>query len=514
VLYSDPIAVLQRYFVEHSQDIVAGSFTYPVGGQAHLSNNAKGGDGNIPPLCGRRLLDALHVSFRVSGTKWDACDGSGGWCYWVGILVMGNVYPDVTLSSRLVGPNSIVQGIARRVDARTFRVTFGPFDSAAMQSSGFDVDVLVTWVGPFFVGQRWVLPDRNDDPPFSTKKTKCLDLALQGSCERFGFAVLRRLGEAWPAAKLPEETPSAPLCTTDHDIGANGAWSRLPPVADASSGVQRLLADSVGLNTFNGSAWRWSPSHCRITIFTKADALQCFHRQRIHNIGLFGDSMMVEFVRQLSNLFDVPIRQGKLKRLRFMEMTIPQPFDDDEPSQVRIRFSRSYTTRGGNSMIASPSTILEQLLATSPEVILGNAAVLHWQQNMMSVGEWGDNLRTLRELLLPGDRSRPWQKELAGVVERRNNAFYLGPTLIQMGRTQGLEPPRTTAFAKTAETILSACSQSRHDNSCSRFRMFWPMNLSSSRREGAYDGQHWACYHTYGGISQMITQLWLNQLCN
>lgn len=229
--------------------------------------------------------------------------------------------------------------------------------------------------------------------------------------------------------------------------------------------------------------------------------MRCFASQEIRNIGLFGDSMMVEFVRQLSSLLEAPIRQGKFKRLRFMELQVPQ----EAGKSLRIRFSRSYTTREGNSVIATPSTILSQLLGIHPDVILGNFAVLHWQQNMRTQSAWEENLKALRLLLTPPDRSRSWQQ--------RGGAYYLGPTLIHMGRTQGLEPTRTAAFAAAAQRILASCANGSSTN-CERFRMFQPMNLSSSRREGAYDGQHWACYHTFGGISQMTTQLWLNQLCN
>lgn len=502
-LTSDPVAVLKSYFAIHSD---ATHFSYPVGGQVHLaSNNARGGSGSIPPLCGRPLLDALGFSLEVLREGWSHCgDDQESWCYQVDAVSRGHVFDEVTLSSRLVGRDVIVQGTTHRSGPNEFMVDFGPFSPLSMTDGGVvDVDVLLTWVGPFFVGQRWSLPDRNDDPPFLSKKAKCLDLSLSGSCDRFGVVVLNKKGLQWPIGGVRQVgSRDAPLCSAEQDIAANGAWRRI----DADNSLEEhLLLDPVGLNTLQGTAWRWSANRCRVRLFSKSDALQCFEQKSIHSIGLFGDSMMVEFVRQLSVLFDVPVRQGKYKRLRYMELQVQR----GGSAAVRIRFSRSYTTREGSSVIASPSTILAQLLATAPDVILGNAAVLHWQQNMMPLAKWEENLRQLRQLLTPPDSGRPWQRRVG-----QSMAFYLGPTLIHMGRTQGLEPTRTAAFASAAAAILSSCPRARNETACPRFRMFLPMNLSSSRREGAYDGQHWACYHTYGGISQMITQLWLNQLCN
>ncbi|CUG86257.1 membrane-associated protein, putative [Bodo saltans] len=496
---SDPILTLRHYFARHQQDISNGVFSFPVGGQVHLSeNNAKGGSsGAVPPLCGVSLMRALNYTLLTDKAEWTPCGEDQ--CFEVVLSATGATYEDVVLAGRLTAVGVIASGVTRRISSNQFAVIFGPFPHAPHRlGHTLSVDVLLTWVGPFFLGQRWSLPDRNDDPPLETKKAKCLALSLSGACDRFGVAVFSRPSEPWPLLKSSPRR--AALCKTDAEISSNGEWERLQ---EGDTLGTALLDDMVGLNRLNGTAWQWLPSACSLRLFSRENVLQCFQSRGIREVGLFGDSMMVEFVRQLSNLMQASIRQGKHKRLRYMEFDAK----GDSGHRIRVRFSRSYTTKEGSSVIASPSTILSQLLATSPDVILGNFAVLHWQQNMMPLSAWEENLKRVRGLLTPVDASRPWQRGRGG------NAFYLGPTLIQMGRTQGLEPSRTAAFSAAARRILSDCGDEAAPCAAG-FRMFQPMNLSSSRREGAYDGQHWACYHTYGGISQMTTQLWLNQLCN
>jgi hypothetical protein len=95
--------------------------------------------------------------------------------------------------------------------------------------------------------------------------------------------------------------------------------------------------------------------------------------------------------------------------------------------------------------------------------------------------------------------------EFDSLVSRRFSPavrkIYVGHTLIQMGRTQGLQPARTEAFSRAARRKLQ------------HFEFFDPLELSHSRREAAFDGQHWACYHLYGGVSMSITHLLLSGIC-
>jgi hypothetical protein len=79
----------------------------------------------------------------------------------------------------------------------------------------------------------------------------------------------------------------------------------------------------------------------------------------------------------------------------------------------------------------------------------------------------------------------------------------MGHTAIQMGRTQGLQPMRTFAFSEAAAAALRGTA----------FQYFDPYNLTVARRESSFDGQHWACYHRYGGVSHTILTLMLNHVC-
>ena len=127
-----------------------------------------------------------------------------------------------------------------------------------------------------------------------------------------------------------------------------------------------------------------------------------------------------------------------------------------------------------------------------PSLVVANLAVLHWQQNMRTLAAWQSNLNT-------------FQRAMHNACQKISHFYYLGPTLIQMGRTQGLQPRRTSAFAAVARDTLSG-------GAC-RVRYLSPYNLSVSRRESAFDGQHWACYHEVGGVAHVIAQLFLNDLC-
>ena len=112
---------------------------------------------------------------------------------------------------------------------------------------------------------------------------------------------------------------------------------------------------------------------------------------------------------------------------------------------------------------------------------------------MLSPQQWE---RALQKLVLKLEGHESWK------VLSKGRAYFVGPTLIQMGRTQGLQPSRTDAFALLAKQTLK------------KFQFFDPYAMSVARRESAFDGEHWACYHKYGGVSQQIAQMFLQQLCS
>jgi hypothetical protein len=390
----------------------------------------------------------------------------------VAVLHTGATLEGAYFVARAVGP-TIRRGRVSQQSNCSVTVTFSDF----VESGTYSVDIVLTWVGAKYVGQRWRLPDRNDNPPFLEKKRKCLDLSLTGDCSRFGSVVFEAVHHftAQPVGVVARSAAGGVA-----QAGSAGSWRRM-----SSSDAERLpeLADSIGLNSFNGSQWLWATDAWGPVVPSMEAVRRCLARQKIRSIALFGDSMMVEMFNMLAAFFDARSRvtQGKFKRLRFMEFTT----SDDG---LKIRFSRSYTTQQGSSVIAQPATIVRQLELSRPDMIIGNMAVLHWQQNMQLLQQWERALSEFNKLV---------SQRFPSSVRK----IYVGHTQIQMGRTQGLQPSRTESFSEAAKAQLT------------HFEYFDPLELSHSRREAAFDGQHWACYHFFGGVSMSITQLLLTGVC-
>ena len=279
-----------------------------------------------------------------------------------------------------------------------------------------------------------------------------------------------------------------------------------------------------------------------------------------YTIALFGDSMMVEQFSAWCFLLhgaacERSSRQGKSHNLRWMNVertyTLsaaeseaalrgknekgPEESDSSAAAMaksaesvrvtLRVRFARSYTTKGGHSVIAAVGTIARQLLSVDPDVVAGNLASLHWQQNMRSQEQWEGNLRAFGDTLRRHLARRVKKSSTDGAAEEGPEErlfYYWGNTMIQMGRTQGLNSGRTAAFNEAARRILqqqeplaeAAGGGGAIASSPSPpfVTYFDPLHLSVARRESSFDGQHWACYHRYGGVSATITQLWMAHL--
>uniref|UniRef100_A0A7S1PT30 Uncharacterized protein n=1 Tax=Neobodo designis TaxID=312471 RepID=A0A7S1PT30_NEODS len=400
-------------------------------------------------FCGSSMLAAFGVSIRAH-RHGDT----------VSFTLASTNTTDVVMYGRAVGPSLVGLSGQRSHDTVSFSVA----DAAMWTPGDYQVDVLATWIGDRFLGQRWELPNRNDNPPFDEKKRKCTALKLSGSgCERFGVSLWR--------ATLRVNTPKRSVkraCAWEGD----GEWVPAP-------GADALLDDPVGLNRFGGVPWKWVPFGCGEPYRSRKEVEVALANARVQKLALFGDSMLVEQFHMLHNFLapNSAIVQGKNKRLRSME------FKSDT---LHVKFFRSYTTGGGHSIIASPATIVSQIASFSPDVVVGNAAVLHWQQNMRSEADWKRNVVDLHARFTE--------------ALSRVRTIYFGPTLIQMGRTQGLQPQRTAAFAAIAQQALRS------------WEFFNPAALSIPRRESAFDGQHWACYHTFGGVSHTISQLLLRRV--
>ena len=252
------------------------------------------------------------------------------------------------LVSRAVGPVLAAASVEPLPDG-SWSVVFPPL----ARSGQYLVDVVLSWVAARFVGQRWMLPSRNDDPPFAEKKRKCLQLTLQGDCERFGYTIL--------ASRLQLtgfDVPPQRECRRE-ELTRNGNWL---PVPSQEAAQRPLLVDSVGLNTFRSVGWMWSPTvGCQLTMHTAASLEQCFARLHIARIAFVGDSMMLEQFHMLKSILVGPnakLKTARVNKLRHTEFTTA--------FGVTVRFMRSYTTSGGHSVIAAPLTIASQIHAFSP----------------------------------------------------------------------------------------------------------------------------------------------------
>eukprot|EP00760_Papus_ankaliazontas_P033563 PhM_4_TR6440/c0_g1_i1/m.595 len=440
------------------------------------------------PHCGWGLLNRLGLKFRVD-------DATSAWLHSpvpgskMNTIIVDVVFPSteavqsVDFNLRIAGDTTLRGGLTRRRSVTGATARYEIAVRAPSMPGKYTLDVIVTWVGDNFVGSRWKLPNRNDNPPFEEKKRKCLAAVYddRDSCEIYGTPILTQNIIVEAAPPSPSKKVDS-LCADDVSIGAQGAWER---VVRGSVEDNRLLDDPVGLNRFDGTAWAWRPEGCRLEYFTPGTALSCLRRRKLLRVLLFGDSMLVEQFNMLRELFaSTRARElsGKTRALRYMMFST---------EEIQIKFVRAYTTSGGRSVLANAGTIARLMVDFQPDVAIGNFAVLHWQQNREPLRRWEAQLTSVCQAL---ESYSQWKAE----------AYYLGPTQIQLGRTQGLQPSRTRSFARSAHRILSTCG----------FRYLDVHNMSVSRRESSFDGQHWACYHTYGGVSHMLLQLILNRICN
>jgi hypothetical protein len=444
-----------------------------------VTNRGQDGLSEQPPEITRSLSKSQHpVTSVAARTVLDAGDKTCGYGLvrqfgvHLGVEQRGNAVrvivhdgntTDLFVYGRAVGP--ALTGVLSTFDAEHRAYTV-EFPVSNWDAGDYEADVVVSWIADRFLGQRWQLPSRNDNPPFDQMKSKCISLTLEGKCERFGVRV-------WNGKLTAPHAERKVVC----DWFAAGRW--LPAVVPDS-----LLDDPVGLNRFRGVVQEWKPYSCSSPIQRQVDAvLASLRSQGIARIALFGDSMLVEQFHMLHAFFgsSAAISSGKFGGLRSMEFHTPD---------IWVKFFRSYTTSGGHSVIGKPRTVVDQLATFTPDAVVGNLAVLHWQQNMRGEAEWRKNLQEFNER---------FTGRFPALV-KAHRAVYFGPTLIHMGRTQGLQPKRTAAFAAAARAELAA------------FHFFDPMNVSIARRESSFDGQHWACYHRYGGVSHTISQLLLRYL--
>ena len=366
----------------------------------------------------------------------------------------------------------------------------------------FQVDFLVTWVGRHYLGQTWRLPPRDDDPPFDDKRRKCVALTLNGTgCDRFGVNLLPA-GASFTLEDSRVSDMSATEPTGRTSCQGDGAWLPVPVTEGGlspTSTAQRLLRDPVGLNTLNGRVWQWSPTSACSPLTRREAAMSASDVVALQRLTgrplrvlLFGDSMMVEWFHLLravllsGGAYDTKashagVTQGKQHGRRWMS------FESREHG-VQVKLIRCYTTSGGHSVLPPAASVVSQVRQFRPHLAVGNLAVLHWQQNMRSQQDW-----------------RAYLAEAAAAMGANFSrtvplgVFYAGHTMIHMGRTQGLQPSRTADFTEAACEILRG----------SGLQCFRPLEMSLSRRESAYDGQHWACYHRYGGVAySILSQFW------
>ncbi|KEG08609.1 hypothetical protein DQ04_06811020 [Trypanosoma grayi] len=473
--------------------------------------------------CGREAMAALGVVLRA--VPWlQPPDGF----FAVDVFSMGEQHADVALSGRAVSNHTILHAVVRRSTSRHHVVLFGPLPTDA-DGEGFAVQLLLTWVGPRFLGQRWWLPPRNNNPPFAVRRQTCLGVELSGRCEQFGVTIYNG---TWKGSGAGARAGHAAVsCTGQWGNIEQGHWRRLSPAAEQDVAVRRLLLDDIGLNQFNDGWWWWRAHACKSHVRDKADAFVCMRQRHVRTITLVGDSMMVEWFYMFVQLLSGAEKQEDLQKLvrarkwgqglraRTLEYTAAWS-DGREDSRVTVRLYRSYTTKHGRSVMLSPSMIVKQLMTSvwdehdEGQLLLMNLAQLHFQQSMYTEESWAAFLSEFAELyychvVLRHDQCDAVAKEegnmtTTATASPRPSAFFVGPSLIQMGRTQGLEPMRTQAFAHTARTLLERVGITF---------LGFPHAVTAARRESAFDGQHWACYHQHGGVAQMLVQTFLAGFC-
>ena len=240
--------------------------------------------------------------------------------------------------------------------------------------------------------------------------------------------------------------------------------------------------------------------------------------------------MLVEQFYIWAGILGVPhgsIRNGKGGGgLRWMQFITDVFTIQGESVRVEVRFVRGYTTSSGKSVIAPHSRLHSEMTQYNAPIVLTNLASLHWQQNMRSYSEWADAVTSFKDRIT----AAPLKKSTSATTTTIATALpllvvYWGATQVQMGRTQGLNPSRTKAFNNVARAafgpfdVLKAAMKTSPESCATRgvksttmTAYYDPLPLSLVRRESSFDGQHWACYHRYGGVSTSIALQFLNEL--
>ena len=533
--------------------------------------------------CGDAALRALNLSFTLSGQPPQLeseveGDSSGEATIWAGTIESNRPYPsDIQFSGRMLirtpslmpsvnGSSrlALLQATISRLTAGAwsvgFRVPTAIGASCTSQSErAFEVleaEVLVTWVGTKYLGQKWALPPRNDNPPQAEMRRKCLDLTLRGNCARFGvrLAIWGTSASVEIAGHInPKKFPTngvLPRClsavsSSRSPSSAVGYW-RMQVEANTSQAGKKdktsIVDDMVGLNRWRGAVWEWvgasGMTASNMTVGSDvayhlvkgwysrgrgADLSQSFSDYvsrsaatggplcrfsfRLH---LVGDSMLVEQFYMWATLLGVPfdrIKNGKggggLRWMGFKSEAFWHPALRCQ-LQVEVRFVRGYTTSGGKSLIAPHTRLLNEIARYDANLVLTNLASLHWQQNMRPFSEWS---RAVPEFVKAIRRQ-------AASTRSNQLAVYWGSTQIQMGRTQGLNPSRTQAFNAVARASFNdaAALQSGEAAAVASTIFYDPLPVSQARWESSFDGQHWACYHRYGGVSISIALNFIAEL--
>lgn len=219
------------------------------------------------------------------------------------------------------------------------------------------------------------------------------------------------------------------------------------------------------------------------------------------------------------------IRNGKgAGGLRWMQYISDVFTIQGSSVRVEVRFVRGYTTSSGKSILAPHARLLSDMSQYNAPIVLTNLASLHWQQNMRPYSEWAESVTSFKDRISNAAAKKSVSTALK--VPLPQLVVFWGATQVQMGRTQGLNPSRTKAFNNVARSVFGSfdalktttkssggCAARGGTSIAATITAYYdPLPLSLARRESSFDGQHWACYHRYGGVSTSIALQFLNEL--
>lgn len=293
---------------------------------------------------------------------------------------------------------------------------------------------------------------------------------------------------------LTSETATS-LCTTSAQ--QDGRWVYLPegkcqqPYCTGSTLEEAQISDPLGLNL----DYVWAPYSCHFHIYSPVELYQCIKGCNYHTWGIAGDSIgreMLQNVQMMLSNFDPQVSMPKLKAADTYDNTFVSTDAGMDPVSVKMLWYRSE-----DSVVAVEQFQAPHLLSTGQPV---SEMIANLKVSMDAFSKWC-NANPTRKCYY---YVNPAVQREADHVQWRNgnSSFYnsITDTRMQALNAAGREHARSLGLH-----MLEGEEPTRHH---------W---------NGCWDGLHYSeMYHHYvrgdprwfGGVSMMITQVLINDLCN